>query len=190
MIDSSAASAPPEHVVLVDEHDREIGRAEKLEAHRTGRLHRAFSVFVFNDVGELLLQRRAAGKYHSGGLWSNTCCGHPRPDTTVRAEAERRLREEMGLECELEARFVFQYRSEVGPELIEHELDHVLTGHTAVAPRLNPAEADAYRWAAPRELLVAIAAEARLYTAWFPLALRRLLAEPELAERLAAERRR
>src|SRR3954469_14253008 len=114
-----------ETVVLVDEDDREVGLAPKLRAHERGLLHRAFSVFVLNARGEVLLQRRADGKYHSAGLWTNTACGHPRPGEPVAAAARRRLREEMGFECALVAAGTFVYRARVGSELVEHELDHL-----------------------------------------------------------------
>ncbi|HEX7957304.1 MAG TPA: isopentenyl-diphosphate Delta-isomerase, partial [Pyrinomonadaceae bacterium] len=117
-----------EQLILVDADDRELGAGEKLEVHRAGALHRAFSVFVFDGRGRLLMQRRAAGKYHSGGLWSNTACGHPRPGEATRAAARRRLREEMGLDCELSAAFEFVYRAELGDSLVEHEYDHVFVG--------------------------------------------------------------
>src|SRR5918997_6672888 len=117
-----------EQVILVDEADREVGTGSKLEAHREGALHRAFSVFVFDRRGRLLLQKRAAGKYHSGGLWSNTCCGHPRPGEATAEAARRRLREEMNFDCELRAAFEFLYRAQFTNKLIEHEYDHVFVG--------------------------------------------------------------
>ena len=117
-----------EQVILVDQQDREIGVAEKLEAHRKGKLHRAFSVFLFNAKDEMLLQQRAAEKYHSGGLWTNTCCSHPRPGEPTEAAARRRLREEMGISCNLNKAFDFIYRAEFDNGLIEHELDHVFIG--------------------------------------------------------------
>src|SRR5689334_7965348 len=112
-----------ERVVLVDERDREVGTMPKLAAHAEGALHRAFSVFVLNAAGELLLQRRAAAKYHCGGLWTNSCCGHPRPGEPVADAARRRLREEMGFDCELASVGSFVYRAEVGGGLVEHEYD-------------------------------------------------------------------
>src|SRR3954470_22253251 len=109
-----------EQMILVDEHDREVGVAEKMDVHRRGVLHRAFSVFVFHPDGRLLMQRRANGKYHSPGLWSNSACGHPRPGEDNRLAAQRRLREELGVTAELEEAFAFTYRVQLG-DLWEHE---------------------------------------------------------------------
>ncbi len=134
-----------ESVVLVDAEDNVSGTMEKMEAHRKGVLHRAFSVFIFNDRGELLLQRRAPSKYHSGGLWTNTCCGHPRPGEALAAAAQRRLMEEMGIACPLEHRFTFAYTAEVGNGLVENELDHVFVGRFNGLPILDPSEADSWR---------------------------------------------
>ena len=110
-----------EQVILVDEHDQELGTAAKLAAHQSGRLHRAFSIFVFDRHGRTLLQRRAATKYHSAGLWSNTCCSHPRPGEAVEQAAHRRLGEEMGFECVLHRACDFVYRSDLADGLVEHE---------------------------------------------------------------------
>jgi isopentenyl-diphosphate delta-isomerase len=164
-----------ETVVLVDENDREVGTAEKLEAHVSGALHRAFSVFVLNGRGELLLQRRAAGKYHCGGLWTNTCCGHPRPGEPVAAGARRRLREEMGIDCELTPAGTFVYRAEVGGGLVEHEYDHVFLARHDADPSPDPAEADAWRWAELEPLIAQAEAFPAEFTPWFALALRELV---------------
>jgi len=137
-----------ERVVLVDERDREVGTAPKLAAHEDGALHRAFSVFVLNGHGELLLQRRADTKYHSAGLWTNTCCGHPRPGEPVAAAARRRLREEMGFDCEPAPAGTFVYRAEVGG-LVEHEYDHVFVGRHETDPLPDPAEVSEWRWQSP-----------------------------------------
>ena len=123
-----------ELVVLVDENDNEIGLAPKLEAHRTGELHRAFSVMLLDSHNRLLLQRRAFEKYHSGGRWANTCCGHPRAGERVVDAAERRLTEEMGIACELTAAGSFIYRADVGVGIVEHELDHLLIGRFDGSP--------------------------------------------------------
>jgi len=163
-----------ETVVLVDENDREVGTAEKLEAHVSGALHRAFSVFVLNGRGELLLQRRAAGKYHCGGLWTNTCCGHPRPGEPVAAAARRRLNEEMGIDCELSPAGTFVYRAEVGGGLVEHEYDHVFLARHEDDPSPDPAEADAWRWADVETLIADAEASPAEFTPWFALALREL----------------
>ena len=164
-----------EHVILVDAHDTPVGTAEKLEAHQTGRLHRAFSVFVVNDRGELLLQRRAGGKYHSGGLWSNTCCSHPRPGEATDAAARRRLAEEMGFTCTVEPAFTMIYRAHVGRGLIEHEYDHVFVGHWNGNPEPDPAEVDGWRWIAPAELRGEVARHPQRFTYWFRVALTELL---------------
>jgi isopentenyl-diphosphate delta-isomerase len=128
-------------LILVNEKDETVGVGEKIKIHQVGILHRAFSIFIFNSDGELLLQRRAPGKYHSPGLWSNTCCGHPRPGEDLLAAAQLRLEIEMGLDCELEAFGSFIYRADVGNGLVEHEFDHLLIGHTEFDPSLNPDEA-------------------------------------------------
>lgn len=159
-------------VVLVDSNDQEIGTCEKMEAHTKGLLHRAFSVFIFNDAGELLLQRRAFGKYHSEGLWTNTCCSHPAPGETTSEAGNRRLMEEMGMECELHTSFSFEYRARLDHSLTEHELDHVLFGYSNEAPTLNPDEAIDYQWVALDVLKNSIATQPELYTAWLKIILR------------------
>jgi isopentenyl-diphosphate delta-isomerase len=163
-----------ERVVLVDEHDREHGSATKLQAHVQGALHRAFSILVLNRRGEILLQRRAAAKYHSGGLWSNTCCGHPRPGEETSAAARRRLREEMGFECDLRRLFGFHYRVELAGGLSEHEYDHVFVGRHDGDPLPESKEVEAWRWARVDAVRREIAAAAERYTYWFPLILDRL----------------
>ena len=139
-------SAVEERVVLVDESDAEVGTLEKQRAHAEGRLHRALSVFVLNARGEMLLQRRASAKYHSGGLWTNACCSHPRPGEPVDAAARRRLREEMGIDCALEPAFAFTYRAEVGGGLVEHEYDHVFLARYDGDPAPSADEVDGWRW--------------------------------------------
>ena len=165
---------PAESVTLVDRDDHPLGTMEKLQAHREGRLHRAFSVFVFEGGGRLLMQRRAASKYHSAGLWSNTCCGHPRPDEPVGVAAPRRLHEEMGFEAELRPLFRFVYRAQIAPAMVEHEVDHVLVGafRGTVAP--DPAEVEAWDWIDLEVLARAIARRPEAYTAWL-----RILMEDE-----------
>ncbi len=164
-------------VVLVDADDREIGVAEKLEAHRRGLLHRAFSVFILNDAGELLLQRRSSTKYHSGGLWTNTCCSHPRPGEDVKHAARRRLREEMGIDAELSPVFTFLYEADLDAGLTEHELDHVLVGRYQGDPSPNPAEVEGWWWAALGEVEEDVERRPEAYTVWFKLALPKLIAE-------------
>lgn len=158
-----------ERVVLVDARDRRCGSAGKLEAHRRGLRHRAVSVIVCNERGELLLQQRAGGKYHSAGLWANACCGHPRPGEPVAAAAARRLREEMGFACPLAPLFTVSYRVAVGPQLTEHEVAHVFFGRYHGAVRPDPAEVAAHRWVPQHELLAAVATEPARYAPWFRL---------------------
>ena len=160
-----------EQVILVDEQDRELGASEKLAAHAAGRLHRAFSIFVFDSDGRLLLQRRAKSKYHSGGLWSNTCCGHPRPDEATPTAARRRLREEMNFDCELRAAFEFLYRAEFENELIEHEYDHVFVGDFDGAFVPNESEVEDWRWATQDELRRDLRERPEEYTYWLRAAL-------------------
>ena len=166
----------PEQVILVDADDNEFGVAEKMKAHRDGLLHRAFSVFLFNDTGEMLLQRRARTKYHSGGLWANACCSHPRPGEDVSAAARRRLREELGIECTVEPTLSFVYRADVGRGLQEHELDHVVVGRFEGEPSPDPSEVGDWKWVAPDTLLSDVARNPDTYAVWFKIALPRLLA--------------
>ncbi|MDQ3697835.1 MAG: isopentenyl-diphosphate Delta-isomerase [Gemmatimonadota bacterium] len=156
-----------ERVILVDENDVETGTAEKLHAHRQRLLHRAVSVFVLDTRGTVLLQRRAAGKYHSGGLWSNTCCSHPRPGEPVEAAATRRLREEMGLECPLRHAFTFTYAATLDGGLHEHEYDHVFVGTTDADPRPDPIEVSEWRRVSLTDLRRDLAAHPERYVAWF-----------------------
>jgi len=172
-------AAPP--VILVDEHDLPVGLAEKLAAHETGALHRAVSVFAFDEDGALLVQRRAEGKYHSGGLWSNSACSHPREGEPPVAAAARCLREEMGVDGHsFEAAGWFIYRARVGPTLVEHELDHVFVARVRTVPAPNPAEVSAWR-AVPLEVVeTEVAADPSRFTAWFPLAIAHLRGQPAL----------
>lgn len=165
-------SRMPAPVVLVDEDDHPLGTAEKRRAHEEGWLHRAISVFVFDAAGRLLLQQRSAGKYHSGGLWSNTCCSHPHPEEQPHHAAMRRLDEEMGFTCELTSALSFTYRAPVGSELIEHEYDHVFVGGVdQVTVEPNPDEVDDWSWEPAADVRAHVAAHPDLYTVWF----RRLL---------------
>jgi len=158
-----------ELVVLVDRRDTPIGVAPKLAAHRDGLLHRAVSVLLFDDAGRVLLQRRAAGKYHSASLWSNTCCGHPRPNESSRATARRRLREEMGVVgCPLEPAGCFMYRAEVPGVLVEFEVDHVYLGRWSGTPRPDPREVAAWRWCTLDDLVHDLAISPRSHTVWLP----------------------
>ena len=163
-----------DRVVLVDANDREVGTEAKLEAHRSGRLHRAFSVFLFDARGRLLLQQRALGKYHSGGLWANACCGHPRPGEGVLEAARRRVREELGIDCAPQPAFGFVYRAPLGNGLVEHEYDHVPVGRFDGRPLPDANEVAAWRWAEPEELRADLRDNPSRYAAWFSLALERL----------------
>jgi isopentenyl-diphosphate delta-isomerase len=162
-----------EQVVLVDENDQPVGVAEKLRAHqRGGSLHRAFSIFIFNAAGELLLQRRAKSKYHFGGLWTNTCCGHPRPGETIEQAAVRRLQEEMGFKAPLRRAFTFIYKAHDEPSgLTEQEFDHVLSGSYAGEPAPDPAEVEDWRWLSLEKLRDEIGRNPQDYTPWFRIAL-------------------
>ena len=163
---------PSEIVTLVDPGDHPLGTMEKLQAHGEGRLHRAFSVFVFDRAGRVLLQRRSAAKYHSAGLWSNTCCGHPGPDEPVELAASRRLFEEMGFRTVLQPLFRFVYRAELAPGMVEHEVDHVLVGTFEGRPSPEPAEVAAWRWMEFDALRDAVAREPQNFTAWLRILLK------------------
>ena len=163
--------ADRDFVTLVDRDDNVVGTEEKIRAHREGKLHRAFSVSVFDDDRRLLIQRRARGKYHSAGLWSNTCCGHPRPGEPTHSAAARRLVEEMGFSCELRDAFHVVYRAELDNALVEHELDRVYVGRFDGHPTPDPNEVDATMWVTSEELRSRIASEPHRYTAWLRLLL-------------------
>jgi isopentenyl-diphosphate delta-isomerase len=164
-----------EMVILVDEQDRELGLEEKLRAHELGLLHRAFSVFIFRRNGnivELLLQQRQQYKYHCGGLWTNTCCSHPRAGENVVAAGQRRLQEEMGFSSKLEVAGTFKYRAEFTNGLIEHEYDHVLVGsYKGESIIVDPLEVQAYNWISVSDLQSNLVAEPKLYTPWLAKAL-------------------
>jgi isopentenyl-diphosphate delta-isomerase len=157
-----------EHLILVDAANNEIGTAPKLPAHEQGLLHRAFSVFIVNRDGEILMQRRAAVKYHSAGRWSNTCCGHPRPGERVEAAALRRLGEEMGIACELKPVAIFQYRADVGHGLVENEIDHLFVGVCDDIPVPNPEEVDEWMYVSPDALAARISRNPDSFSAWLP----------------------
>ncbi len=169
-------------VVLVNEEGQSRGTAEKLRAHTEGWLHRAFSIFIFDATGRLLLQQRAEEKYHSGGLWSNTCCSHPRPGEPPLDAAHRRLPEEMGFEASLTPAFQETYNLPVGDGLVEHEHNQVFVG-TVDAPTVDPSvdEVANWDWVSPSALRENLAARPDRYTAWF-----RLLLDPALAAATAA----
>jgi len=141
-----------EKIMLVNKNDRMMGYAEKMKVHKEGKLHRAFSIFVFNKEGQLLIQKRAKTKYHSGGLWSNTCCGHQRFGESLEKSAHRRLKEEMRFDCGLEEKFTFTYKIKFDNGLTENEYDHVFVGSFDGEPRPNPKEVSEWKWIHIRDL--------------------------------------
>ncbi len=164
-----------ELIILVDERDNEAGTEEKLKAHQNGgKLHRAFSIFVFNSRGEMLIQQRAEGKYHCGGMWTNTCCSHQRPDERLEQAAHRKLRQEMGFNTELKEIFKFTYKASFGNGLTEHELDHVFVGRFGGKPEPNPDEVGDWKWVGIAELKKDVAKNPGKYTPWFKMILGRV----------------
>lgn len=164
-----------ESVMIVDPDGQTRGTMDKMAAHRLGVQHRAFSVFVFNSKGQLLLQQRALDKYHSGGLWTNTCCSHPRLGEKTLAAADRRLQEEMGMTCELTELFQFSYRHEFENGLIENEYDHVFIGISDDLPLSNPTEVAGFKYIDTDLLILEINEHPEHYTAWFKICLEQVL---------------
>lgn len=158
-----------EQVILVDEHDVPVGTMEKLQAHQEGKLHRAISVFIFNTRGELLLQQRAAPKYHSANLWTNTCCSHPRPGEDTSDAAVRRLREEMGIACGLEEQFHFIYHARLDHALTEYELDHVFTGVSDATPQPDNSEVADWKYMPLPDIDKQIETHPEIFTEWFKI---------------------
>ena len=159
-----------EKVILVDKNDNQVGLMPKLEAHEKGVLHRAFSIFIFNSNYELLLQKRASSKYHSGGLWTNTCCSHPREGENILDAANRRLDEEMGIKTSLRKVYDFIYKAELDNQLTEHEFDHVFYGVFDNDPILNKDEAEDFKWVDMETLNNDIIKNEDNYTVWFKIA--------------------
>jgi isopentenyl-diphosphate delta-isomerase len=159
-----------EQVILVNEQDEVVGTMEKMEAHQKAALHRAFSVFIFNDRGEMLLQQRALNKYHSPGLWTNSCCSHPRPGEDTTEAASRRLEEEMGFTTALQEIFSFIYRADFDNGLTEHELDHVLVGYYKGPVQPNKQEVNDQVWWPMQHIETSIAQEPEKFTVWFRIA--------------------
>jgi len=155
-----------QELILVDENDHVVGFGEKMTVHRNADLHRAFSIFIINSNDELLLQKRAPGKYHSGGLWSNTCCSHPIKEEDQEITIHRRLREEMGFDCALEYVFKFIYRVSFGNDLTEHEYDHVYLGRYDGTPKPDPKEASDFKWMHLDDLRKDLHAHPECYTYW------------------------
>lgn len=158
-----------EQVILVDKNDQKIGLMPKMEAHQKAVLHRAFSVFVMNDKGQLMLQQRAASKYHSPLLWANTCCSHQRDGESNIEAGKRRLQEEMGFVTELKEVFSFIYKAPFDNGLTEHELDHVMVGKYNHAPKINKDEVEDYKWMTPKEVKQDMTEKPEIYTAWFKI---------------------
>jgi isopentenyl-diphosphate delta-isomerase len=161
-------------VILVNERDEPLGLMEKMEAHEKGLLHRAFSVFLFDRSGRMLLQQRAATKYHGAGLWTNACCSHPFPDEPVDKAAHRRLKEELGIEPEVFPVFSFIYRAEVENGLIEHEFDHVFAGEWEGDLKPDPEEVAACTFVTMKELKEQMAKAPESFTTWFRIAFPRI----------------
>ena len=158
-----------EQVILVNENDEQIGLMPKLEAHEKAVLHRAFSVFIFNSANELMLQQRAYGKYHSPGLWTNTCCSHQRNGESNIEAGKRRLQEEMGFVTELEESISFIYKAPFDNGLTEHEYDHILIGKSNQDPKINPDEVEAWKWMSLEAIKEDIKKHPDRYTAWFKI---------------------
>lgn len=156
-----------EEVILVDTNDRVVGTMEKQAAHEQAKLHRAFSVFLFNEKKEMLLQQRAFGKYHSPGLWSNTCCSHPRPGELTEDAARRRLKEEMGIDSTFHKLFSFIYKAELGRGMYEYEFDHVYAGSFSGEPEVNHDEVAAWKYMHLDEIIEDIKLNPEQYTYWF-----------------------
>ncbi|MDI6591476.1 MAG: isopentenyl-diphosphate Delta-isomerase [Patescibacteria group bacterium] len=162
-----------EKVILVNKKDKMIGVEEKMKAHLQGKLHRAFSILLFNKKGEILIQKRAKSKYHSSGLWTNTCCSHPRPKETLEKAAKRRLKEEMGITANLKKAFGFIYKAKLG-NLTEYEFDHVFLGRFDGEPKPNKKEVENWQWVKLADLEIDIKKNPQKYTPWFKIILKKI----------------
>lgn len=171
-----------ESVILVDTNDNMIGTMEKMAAHRSARLHRAISVFIFNSKGDMLLQKRASHKYHSGGEWSNACCTHPGPGEQPIDAAMRRLEEEMGMRCDLEHAFSFTYRAALDNGLYEHEYDHVYIGTTDMFPTPNAWEVEGFVYLSPEKVEGDLLENPQLFTPWFKICFERVMEHFKIKE--------
>ncbi len=158
-----------EHVILVNEKDEQIGLMPKMEAHEKAVLHRAFSVFIFNDKDELMLQQRAVDKYHSPGLWTNTCCSHQRDGESNIEAGKRRLKEEMGFVTNLKESISFIYKAPFDNGLTEHEFDHVLLGKYNDDPNINSKEVASWKWMSLEHIKVDVRLHPEIYTEWFKI---------------------
>jgi len=163
-----------EKVVLVDKNNKKIGVEEKIKAHKEGKLHRAFSIFIFNSKGELLIQQRAKTKYHSKGLWSNTCCGHPKPNESYQQATHRRLKEEMGFDCALKKLFCFRYNLDLKGGLIENEYNCVFIGKFDKKPKPNSGEVMNYKWISIKKLKRDLIKNPNKYTSWLKKILKKI----------------
>ncbi|WP_206663715.1 isopentenyl-diphosphate Delta-isomerase [Pelotomaculum schinkii] len=164
-----------EYVILVDENDNSVGIAEKIDAHKNPKLHRAFSIFIFNSKGKLLIQQRAENKYHCPGMWANTCCSHPRPGESLEKAAHRRLQEEMGFDTKMVKSFAFIYKAQFDNGLTEEEYDHIFVGKWDGTPKINVTEVADYKWISEDILREDIKKNPAIYTPWFKIALGKLL---------------
>lgn len=173
-------------VIVVNESDEWTGTADKLQAHKEGLLHRAFSVFVLNTNNEMLIQKRADGKYHSAGLWSNACCSHPMPGESTVSAAHRRLQEELGFDCEIEELFTYRYKTDVGNGLIENEYDHIYIGQYDGVPQLNKDEVGDYAYVNLDDLADQLRSDPQIFTTWFRMLLPRFLEHVKQYEKVAA----
>lgn len=171
-------------ILLVDKNDKEIGFEEKQKVHELGLLHRAFSIFVFNSKNELLIQKRAKDKYHSGGLWSNTCCSHQKQREKLDIVIHKRLKEEMGFDCDLKAIFNFSYKVKFSNGLTENELDHVFIGLSDKLPKINPVEASNYKYISLGKLKQEIKDNPQNYTAWLKIIIKKHFSEITLKKLL------
>lgn len=164
-------------IILVNKRDKQIGTEEKIKAHREGKLHRAFSIFIFNSKGELLIQRRAKTKYHAPGLWANTCCSHPRPGKNLKTEAEKRLKEEMGIICNIKEVFstIYNTKNEKYGGLFEHEFDHIFIGKSNANPNPDKEEVEDWKWIKTGELKKDIKKNPKKYASWFKLIMKKIL---------------
>lgn len=165
-----------EHVILVDREDNEMGTMDKMDAHKKGILHRAFSILLFDSSGKMLLQKRSIDKYHSSGLWTNTCCSHPLPGESLSLATRRRLREEMGIDMQPAYSHTFIYKAQLDKELIEHELDHVFVGTFNGEPHINRTEVEDWKWVDLAWVREDMLKNPQTYTIWFKL----IVNHPEL----------
>jgi isopentenyl-diphosphate Delta-isomerase len=174
-MNNSMKNTDQEQLILVDENDCELGSLDKMEVHKQGRLHRAFSVFIFNRAGKLLLQQRSDEKYHSAGLWTNTCCSHPNFGEDTHAAVNRRLYEEMRMRVSTRFAFTFIYKTYFDNGLTEHELDHVYIGVSDELPAPPKSEAKDWKYMSVEEISVSLKEHPELYTEWFKICFRQVV---------------